>query len=144
MSIKEIIISEIAKKGKIDVSQFIEFCLYGDNGYYIENEAIGKKNDFITAPEISQMFGEILAIFLINYWNENIKSEFNLIELGPGTGVLVADILRTAAINKNFLNAINLTLIEKNKNLIIKQKDKLRNANFHRVNWVQDLDIQKI
>ena len=47
MKIKEIIISEISKKEKINVSQFIEFCLYGDDGYYIKNNAIGKKNDFM-------------------------------------------------------------------------------------------------
>ena len=143
MKIKEVIISEIAKKGKIDVSQFIEFCLYGDYGYYIKNDAIGKKNDFITSPEITQMFGEILATFLINYWNKNIKTEFNLIELGPGTGTLIVDILRTATVNKNFFNAINLTLIEKNETLIIKQKNNLSNINFYPVNWAQDIDIKE-
>ena len=143
MKIKEIIISEIAKKGKIDVSQFMQYCLYSDDGYYIKNNPIGEKNDFITSPEISQMFGEILAIFLINYWNENIKKKFNLIELGPGTGTLIVDILRTANVNKKFLNAINLTLIEKNETLIIKQKNNLGNENFYRVKWIQDLDIKK-
>ena len=142
MKIKEIIISEIAKKGKIDVSQFIELCLYGDDGYYIKNDPIGKKNDFITSPEISQMFGEILATFLINYWKQNIKTEFNLIELGPGNGTLIVDILRTANLNKNFLNAINLTLIEKNAALIIKQKNNLSNINFHQVNWAPNINIK--
>jgi len=143
MKIKEIIISKIAKKGRIDVSQFMEFCLSGNNGYYIKNEVIGKKNDFITAPEISQMFGEVLGAFLMNFWNENINNEFNLIELGPGTGTLIIDILRTANVNKNFLNAINLTLIEKNETLIIKQKNNLSNINFQRVNWIKELDIKK-
>ncbi len=142
MKIKEKIISEIKKKEKIDVSQFVQLCLYGDDGYYIKNNAIGKKNDFITSPEISQMFGEILAIFLINYWNKNIKKEFNLIELGPGTGALIVDILRTANVNKDFLNALNLILIEKNETLIIKQKIKLTNENFYKVDWIQDLDIK--
>ena len=142
MKIKEKIISEIKKKEKIDVSQFMQLCLYGDDGYYIKNNAIGEKNDFITSPEISQMFGEILAIFLINYWNKNIKKEFNLIELGPGTGALIVDILRTANVNKDFLNALNLILIEKNETLIIKQKIKLTNENFYKVDWIQDLDIK--
>ena len=143
MKIKEIIISELAKKEKIDISQFTELCLYGDDGYYIKNEAIGKRNDFITAPEISQMFGEILATFIINYWNENIKTKFNLIELGPGTGTLIVDILRTANLNKNFLNAINLILVEKNEALIIKQKKNLSNINFYSVNWAKDIDIKE-
>ena len=143
MKIKEIIISEIKKNKKIDVSQFIEFSLYGDDGYYIKNDAIGRKNDFITSPEISQMFGEMLAAFLINYWNKNIKTEFNLIELGPGTGTLIVDILRTANKNKKFVNEINLTLIEKNKNLIIKQKNNLSNLNFHPVSWAKDINIKE-
>ena len=83
------------------------------------------------------------CVFLINFWNENINNEFNLIELGPGTGTLIIDILRTANINKNFLNAINLTLIEKNETLIIKQKNNLSNINFQRVNWIKELDIKK-
>ena len=48
--------------------------------------------------------------FLINFWNENINNEFNLIELGPGTGTLIIDILLTANINKNFLNVRNLLI----------------------------------
>ena len=142
MKIKKKIISAITEKTKINVSQFIELCLYGDDGYYIKNDVIGKKNDFITSPEISQMFGEMLAAFLINYWNKNIKTEFNLIELGPGTGTLIVDILRTATVNKDFFNAINLTLIEKNENLIIKQKNNLNNINFYSVNWAKDINIK--
>ena len=118
MKIKELIISEIKKNKKIDVSKFIEICLYGDDGYYIKNDVIGGKKDFITSPEISQMFGEVLASFIINYWEKKISTEFNLIELGPGTGALISDILRTANINRNFLNAINIILIEKNKSFI--------------------------
>ena len=143
MTIKEIIISEITNKGKIDVSQFKKFCLYSDDGYYIKNKVIGNKNDFITSPEISQMFGEMLGVFLINYWKENIKKDFNLVELGPGTGALIVDILRTANVNKNFLSAINLTLIEKNDALIIKQKNNLSNINFNQVNWTREFDMKK-
>ena len=142
MKIRELIISEIKKKGKIDVGQFIELCLYSNFGYYIKKNPIGKKNDFITAPEISQMFGEILASFLINIWNNNIKKDFNLIELGPGTGILISDILRTANVNKNFLNSINLFLIEKNDFLKKQQKNKLNNLNFYCVNWAKDFDIE--
>jgi SAM-dependent MidA family methyltransferase len=142
MNIKEIIVTEINKKEKIDVGKFIEFCQYGNNGYYIKKDPIGKKNDFITAPEISQMFGEILGSFIINYWNNNIKKEFNLIELGPGTGTLIVDILRTATLNKNFLNAANLTLIEKNHTLMNKQRNNLNNLNYHKVNWVNVFDIK--
>ena len=122
MNIKELIISEIEKKNKIDISKFIELCQYSDEGYYIKNNPIGKKNDFITSPEISQMYGEILGIFLINFWQKNIQSQFNLIELGPGTGTLVTDIMRTAKINKDFINSAKVILIEKNEALKKKTK----------------------
>ena len=76
MKIKELIISEINKKGKIDINQFIEICQYGEDGYYVKKNPLGRKNDFITSPEISQMFGEVLASFIINYWE---KKNFNRI-----------------------------------------------------------------
>ena len=125
MKIKDLIISQIKKKGKIDISEFIEYCQYSKHGYYINNNPIGLNNDFITSPEISQMFGEIIGVFLINYWEKNIQSDFNLIELGPGTGTLIEDIIRIAKSNKKFLNSINLFFIEKNEALIEKQKKKI-------------------
>ena len=142
MKIKELLISQIKIKGRINVSQFIEICQFSEYGYYIKKEPIGRKNDFITAPEISQMFGEILAGFLINYWDQKIKKEFNLIELGPGTGALISDILRIANINKVFLNAMNVILVEKNESLITKQKKILSNFNFHQINWIEDFNIK--
>ena len=140
MKIEELITLEINKKGRIDVGQFIQLCQFENNGYYIKNNPIGSKNDFITAPEISQMFGEILAVFLINYWEEKVKTDFNLVELGPGKGTLIKDLLRTATKNQNFLNASYLTLIEKNNYLINLQKNTI---NFERVNWSKEFNIQK-
>ena len=140
MKIEELITLEINKKGRIDVGQFIQLCQFENNGYYIKNNPIGSKNDFITAPEISQMFGEVLAVFLINYWEEKVKTDFNLVELGPGKGTLIKDLLRTATKNQNFLNASYLTLIEKNNYLINLQKN---TVNFERVNWSKEFNIQK-
>ncbi len=142
MKVKELIISEIINNGRINVAQFIEFCQYSKNGYYIKNNPIGKKNDFVTAPEISQMFGEILGSFIINYWNKNINTEFNLIELGPGTGTLILDILRTANVNEDFLDSAHLILIEKNQTLKNQQQKKLNNFNFFKTNWIEEFDIQ--
>ena len=143
MKIKKLIISEIDKRGKINLSQFIDFCQYGNNGYYIRKNPIGSKNDFITSPEISQMFGEILGLFIINYWEKKINNEFNLIELGPGKGTLISDILRVADMNKKFLDATNLTLIEKNEQLINLQKKCLDNLMFNKINWSKEFKIKK-
>ena len=143
MTIREIIISEINKKGKINISEFMEFCLYGMHGYYMNKIPIGVKNDFTTSPEISQMFGEILSLFIINYWKEKINTEFNLIELGPGKGTLIYDILSTAVIDENFTKNINLTLIEKNIELIKLQKKAINKANFTRAIWEQNFKVKK-
>ena len=107
MTIEQLIISEINKKGSISVDEFIHLCQFEKEGYYLKNVPIGSKYDFITAPEISQMFGEILTLFIINYWKENINKKFNLVELGPGKGTLLKDLLRTASKNQKFLNDEN-------------------------------------
>mgnify|MGYP003952733841 CR=1 FL=1 len=138
MIIEKLIINQINKKGSINVSEFIQLCQFENDGYYLNNNPIGKNNDFITSPEISQMFGEILSIFLINFWEERIKTDFNLIELGPGKGTLLKDLLRTASKNQKFLNAASVTLIEKNKYLIKLQKE---TVNFENANWSQEFNI---
>ena len=74
MNIRERVIAQIKEKESIDVSEFINICLNSNHGYYSNKNPIGKQNDFITAPEISQMFGEILGSYIINYWEENIKT----------------------------------------------------------------------
>ena len=122
MNIKKKLIDEIKKNGSVNVSEFIQICQFENDGYYLKNNPIGRANDFVTSPEISQMFGEVLAVFLINYWEKNIKTNFNLVELGPGKGTLLKDILRTSSVNQKFLNSMNLTLIEKNKPLVDIQK----------------------
>ena len=141
MKIKDLIISEINKKGKIDISEFINLSQYGNNGYYIKKNPIGLSNDFITAPEISQMFGEIIGLFILNYWEKKIKTSYNLIELGPGKGTLIKDILRVGNINKKYLESTNLTLIEKNEQLINVQKKCLKNIGFYKVNWEKEFKI---
>jgi len=139
MTIEKFIINNINKKGSIDVGKFIQLCQFENYGYYIRNNPIGVKNDFITSPEISQMFGEILGIFIVNYWEKKIKSNFNLVELGPGKGTLLKDLLRTASKNQKFLNALNITLVEKNKPLVQFQKNSL---NLENINWREKFNVQ--
>ena len=138
MTIKKLLIDKIKNKGCINVSEFIQICQFENDGYYLKNNPIGRTNDFITSPEISQMFGEVLAIFIINYWENKIKTNFNLVELGPGKGTLLNDILRTSSINQKFLNSMDLTLIEKNKSLIDIQK---KNINHKNITWFEEFAI---
>ena len=78
----------------ISLDQFIEICLFKKHGYYKNKQPIGTNADFITSPEISQLFGEILGLYIYNYWYKHLHCKFNLIELGPGKGTLLNDIFR--------------------------------------------------
>ena len=138
MNIKKNLIDKIKKNGSLNVAEFIKICQFENSGYYLKKNPIGRVNDFITSPEISQMFGEVLAIFLINYWEDKIKNNFNLVELGPGKGTLLKDILRSSSVNQKFLNSMNLTLIEKNKTLIDIQKKIINSDN---ITWCDEFDI---
>ncbi len=122
----------------LPLDKYIEICLYDNNyGYYKKNNPIGKKGDFITSPEISQLFGEILGLYIYNFWKKNFQNQFNLIELGPGNGTLVEDILRINRSFKNFNKNLNLKLLEVDKELIRIQKKKLLNKNevSNKIQW---------
>ena len=131
MNFKKKLIKKIKeKRNALRVDEFISHLLYENNSYYISKNPIGYSGDFITSPEISQMFGEILGIYILNYWLEKIQSEFDLIELGPGKGTLLEDILRTTKLEKKFNKSANIKLIERNKKLIKIQK---KNNNYVRI-----------
>ena len=93
------------------LDKFIGNALYNRNGYYYKQNPIGDKNDFITAPEISQMFGEIIGLYLYFIWKTKLNSEFNLIELGPGKGTLFKDIAKSVINYPNFLNKAKIEFI---------------------------------
>ena len=141
MNIRELIISEIKKNGQININNFIDLCLYSDKGYYSKNNPIGKYKDFITAPEISQMFGEIIGLYIINFWEEKIGTKFNLIELGPGKCSLIKDILRVGKVKKQFTDSMYLNLIEKNHQLIKLQKKILNKIKIKQPTWERNFKI---
>src|SRR5471032_2078093 len=86
----------IAAQGPISVAQFMTLALHDpEGGYYATRDPFGKKGDFITAPEISQMFGEMIGLWLIDAWESQDRPKNPLlVELGPGRGTLMADMLR--------------------------------------------------
>ena len=100
-------ISEIIKnKGYIPLDEFIDISLLRlEKSYYRSQRPLGSKGDFITAPEISQLYGEIIGIYIADYIQRNQIEKFNLIELGPGKGTLMSDIIRIlSSIFKKNLN----------------------------------------
>ncbi len=95
-------------------------------GYYAQQQAIGVHNDFITAPEISQLFGETLGFWLLSRWEQlGCPSPFILLELGPGRGTLLADLLRIASQKSSFINSLHVYLVDINPYLKKSQKDAL-------------------
>lgn len=104
----------IASEGVISVSSFMAEALFDPvAGFYATKDPLGAGGDFVTAPEISQMFGEVLGLWVAQSWIDmGSPGHVQLIELGPGKGTLMHDILRTARVVPGFLNALEVTLIE--------------------------------
>jgi len=120
----------IAAEGPLTVAEYMAICL-GDpeHGYYTTCEPFGADGDFITAPEISQMFGELLGAACLSAWQANGRpSRFNLVELGPGRGTLMADLLRMASLHPDFVEAARLTLVETSPRLRQTQAETLQGA----------------
>ena len=129
--------------GFITLDKFIKICMYDKKyGYYLKNNPIGKKGDFITSPEISQLFGEIIGLYIVDYWKNNINENFNLIELGPGRGALIKDILNISSKFPEYLSSINLKLIEVNEKLIEYQKSILKKKinKLKKISWSSKLE----
>ena len=129
-------------KKNFRLDKFIELALYERNGYYLSKKPIGKKFDFVTSPEISQMFGEIIGVYLLYHWREKINSKFNLIELGPGNGTLFKDIERAAKILPNFFENADINLIEINKELRKIQEKNLDYFTLSKIKWSKTLNFR--
>ena len=93
--ISTILIEQINRAGPIRISDYMEICLMHPKcGYYSKKDPFGTKGDFVTSPEISQVFGELLGLCLAQNWLDQGTPPFALVEAGPGRGTLMADILR--------------------------------------------------
>jgi SAM-dependent MidA family methyltransferase len=128
MSLKNRIAALIEAQGPISVAQFMTVALLDPKeGYYATRDPFGAGGDFTTAPEISQMFGEMVGLWLVQAWaDQGCPKNPRLVELGPGRGTLMADILRTARVAPEFLADLEVVLIEASPVLQEMQGDKLR------------------
>lgn len=117
----------IRRDGPISVADYMRACLQDtEHGYYRGKPAIGRSGDFITAPEVSQVFGELIGLWCAVVWQQmGSPAAFALIELGPGRGTLMADALRAARVMKGFRDAAHVTLVETNQLLRAAQSDAL-------------------
>ena len=132
----------VLKKNHIRLDKFIKYALFDKDGYYYAKNPIGKNRDFITSPEISQVFGEIIGQYLYYFWKTKIKSQFNLIELGPGNGTLFYDIANSLEKYSDFFDNSKIFFIEINEKLIEKQKNKIKNLQLNNVSWGDKINFR--
>tara|TARA_B100000767_G_scaffold259187_1_gene268739 strand:- start:697 stop:1743 length:1047 start_codon:yes stop_codon:yes gene_type:complete len=127
------------KNDLISLDKFIEESLYNKKfGYYMKSNPFGVKGDFITAPNISILFSEMIAIWIISFW-ENLErpKKFNLIELGAGNGEMMKTIIDTFNKFPEFKNCCNIKILEKSKLLKKIQKKRIKDQ---KVKWLNDLN----
>src|SRR6202050_618624 len=100
--------------GPMPIAEYMRLCLtHPQHGYYIDRDPLGSGGDFITAPEISQMFGELIGLWMATVWQQmGAPENVRVIELGPGRGTLMLDALRAAKTVKGFHAAIVLHFVE--------------------------------
>lgn len=131
MSLRRQIAELIATEGPISIERYMALALsHPRHGYYRSRDPFGAEGDFITAPEISQMFGELIGIWAVDCWASMGEPErLALVELGPGRGTLMADALRAARLAPRFLAESTIHLVETSEILRAKQRETLGRAN---------------
>ncbi|MCI3180657.1 SAM-dependent methyltransferase [Caulobacter sp. CCUG 60055] len=131
MSLKDRLKAQIAAEGPLTVAQYMTACLHDpQDGYYAARPArrpvLGEDGDFITAPLVSQMFGELIGLWAVEAWSRlGRPARFRLVEAGPGDGTLMSDLLRAARLAPDFLAAADLWLIETSAPLRARQAQAL-------------------
>jgi NADH dehydrogenase [ubiquinone] 1 alpha subcomplex assembly factor 7 len=129
-----LLLQRIAATGPLTLADYMADCLlHPQHGYYATRDPFGSAGDFITAPEISQIFGELLGLCLAQAWlDQGAPTAFTLAELGPGRGTLMADVLRATARVPGFHAAAKICLVEASPTLRARQRATLGE---HSVQW---------
>ena len=131
----------IAQDGPITLERYMALCLgHPAYGYYATRDPFGASGDFVTAPEITQMFGELLGLWCAEVWRRmGEPARVALIELGPGRGTLMADALRAAKTLPGFFEAVEVTLVETSPTLREIQREKLAGAGVA-IRWASTIE----
>jgi NADH dehydrogenase [ubiquinone] 1 alpha subcomplex assembly factor 7 len=135
----ELIDMQLTQNGPMSIATYMGLALtHPRAGYYTGKDPLGAKGDFVTAPEISQMFGELIGFWLVNMWQQMSEPpSLTLLELGPGRGTLMQDALRVAAKAEGFLDACHVQLFETNPALKAQQAERLGPYNPY---WASEID----
>jgi NADH dehydrogenase [ubiquinone] 1 alpha subcomplex assembly factor 7 len=142
MSALDTIVKEmIAADGPMTLDRYMTLCLaHPRHGYYMARVPLGRQGDFITAPEVSQIFGELIGVWCLAAWELiGRPAPVRLVELGPGRGTLMADLLRACRIAPDFIDAARIHLVEFSPALAAMQRRTLAAA-ADRIAWHQQLD----
>ena len=127
----------IAIEGPITIERYMDLCL---RHYYATRDPLGAGGDFTTAPEISQMFGELIGLWMLEVWNAMGRPHpVHLVELGPGRGTLMADLLRATKLLPDFGAAVQLHLVETSPVLRQKQQAALAPSELS-IAWHEQLE----
>lgn len=139
MSLLERLKAEIAQDGPISVAAYMTRCLHDPlDGYYATRPALGERGDFITAPLVSQMFGELLGLWAAEMWAAmGSPPRVRLVELGPGDGTMMSDMLRAAKAAPGFLAAAEVWLVDQSDPLRAAQARTLKE---HDIRWAARLE----
>jgi NADH dehydrogenase [ubiquinone] 1 alpha subcomplex assembly factor 7 len=132
----------IAADGPIPVAEFMALCLYDpEHGYYNRRMPFGAAGDFVTAPEISQMFGELVGLWAATTWRAmGEPNPVQLIEIGPGRGTMMFDMLLAARTVPEFRKALRAHLIEKSIDLQMRQRQTLAGVTDVMLRWHATMD----
>ena len=131
-ALAELLKRRIAATGPITLADYMsEALLHPEHGYYTTRDPLGATGDFVTSPEISQMFGEMIGLCLAQAWMDQGRPNGVLAELGPGRGTLMQDILRATKGVAGFHDALDLHLVEASPVLRAAQSARLPNPTFH-------------
>ena len=129
----------IRQYGPIRIDEFMRVALQDpEQGYYTRKDPIGRSGDFITSPEISQMFGELVSMWMADIWlRAGRPAPVRVVELGPGRGTMMTDILRAACSIAGFREALRPVLVETGRTLVARQRKTLGGSG---VRWVDAVD----
>ena len=131
---------KILDSGPIGIAEYMALALgHAEHGYYKKADPFGTRGDFITAPEISQIFGEMIGVWCAHLWRQLGGGPVSLVELGPGRGTLMADLLRATKNTADFHASITIHMVETSPVLAHAQYMRLRHDR-PRIEWVDTVE----
>lgn len=130
----------IKSSGPMPVWRYMELCLMHPRyGYYVSRDPLGREGDFTTAPEVSQMFGELLGLWTASVWKQMGSPQFlRLIELGPGRGTMMADALRALRVLPPLYQALHIHMVEVNP--VLRERQAATLSSVRNITWHDSID----